>query len=126
VQGQQGREQSRAWRRQPVIRALILLDNAGAPEIPQALAEHAGGHRFTARLQGPKAQTFVAQFPQNAQNPAPPQQVEQRHNGTARAGTAHAFAGQWNLDQVRPHLRFDFRSGTLNASTFVARRQYTA
>jgi len=63
VQRQQGREQPGAWRRQPVVRTLILLDDAGAHKIPQALAQHAGRHPFATRLQGAKAQALPAQFP---------------------------------------------------------------
>jgi len=63
VQRQQGGEQSGAGRRQAVARTFILIDDAGAPEIPQALAEHAGRHPCAARLQGAKAQTLLAQLP---------------------------------------------------------------
>jgi len=63
VQWQQRCEQSRARRRQPVIRAFIPLHNAGAREIAQALAEHAGRHPPAALLQGAKAQALAAQLP---------------------------------------------------------------
>src|ERR1039458_4768139 len=62
MQRQQRGEQARARRRKPVVSAFILLDDAGAPEIAQALAEHAGRHPPAARLQSAKTQTLLAQL----------------------------------------------------------------
>jgi len=63
VQRQQRGQQSGAGRRKAVVRAFILLDDAGASEIPQPLAEHAGRHPPAALLQGTKTQTLVTQLP---------------------------------------------------------------
>ena len=66
-------------------------------QIRQPLAQHARRHALAARLQPAKRRRRLAQLPQHAQGPAPPQQIEQRHDGPASARSTRRLAGAWSL-----------------------------
>lgn len=74
------------------IPAVAAGYQAGVAQLGQPLGEHARGHAVTAPLQLAKGGRRMAQLPQDAQHPAPAEQVEQRHDGPAAGRTSHGLA----------------------------------
>src|SRR5438128_2642938 len=86
------------------------LDDPRIAQLPQALHEDARGHTVAALAERAEVEWPVAHLPEDADRPAPPEQVEQRHDRPSGARAAHGPSRR-RYGHGNP-LRYVFRSRT--------------
>jgi hypothetical protein len=80
------------------ITLVRMLDQACFTQFFQTRIENRRRNRFATFLQLPEgAGSAFAEVPQNAQCPASPQLVQERHDGHARSRASDGTSGFWNL-----------------------------
>src|SRR5918999_5433463 len=84
-------EQARSLPRDPIAIGPDI-DDAGGTQRGEALFDHRGPDPAAARLEVAEGQRRGAQLPDHSQGPAPAEQVEQRHDRDAPAGTTDRTA----------------------------------
>jgi hypothetical protein len=70
-------------RRQPVAAVGIELGDARFTELGEALVQHARRHGVAARLERPERDGSDPELPEDAQRPAPAEQIEDGHDRPA-------------------------------------------
>src|SRR5215472_415054 len=108
-----------------------MFDDAALAQLLEACIEHAGAGRACCQQLAEGEATLLAQFPEHAQRPAAPEQIQERHDRPAGRRTAHAMArlgraarthsGATNFIADGDSLCYCFRSTARSSPEMTAR-----